>query len=286
MAEVQEAVRAGDPQVTGTASDTGVAGPAVVVGGRAYPLAVVVAWLYLAAIMIAELVSASASPALGMVIHSILLLALLVHATFTWERPIHYLLLALTLAPLIRIVSMGLPLANLPRLDWYVLTSLPLFAGVWSVTRSLGLSWEDISIRPGRLASQAAVATSGFVFGYIEYRILRPAPLADAELLQFVLAEMVLLFCTGLLKEVLFRGLLQRTAMIVLGRAGVLYVALLFAIMHLGYGSWQDELLVLAAGLFFGWVVARTRSLSGVTCAHGLTNIILYLVLPLATKAG
>jgi membrane protease YdiL (CAAX protease family) len=33
-------------------------------------------------------------------------------------------------------------------------------------------------------------------------------------------------------------------------------------------------------GLFFGWVVQRTRSLLGVTLSHGLTNIVLFLVMP------
>ena len=37
---------------------------------------------------------------------------------------------------------------------------------------------------------------------------------------------------------------------------------------------------VLMAGLFFGWVVKRTGSLLGVSLAHGIANIGLYLVFP------
>jgi LysM repeat protein len=37
---------------------------------------------------------------------------------------------------------------------------------------------------------------------------------------------------------------------------------------------------VFVVGLLFGWLVARTRSLLGVTLAHGVTNITLYLVMP------
>jgi len=44
--------------------------------------------------------------------------------------------------------------------------------------------------------------------------------------------------------------------------------------------SLLDVLFVGVVGLFFGWVVHRTRSLLGVTLAHGLTNIILFLVMP------
>ena len=32
--------------------------------------------------------------------------------------------------------------------------------------------------------------------------------------------------------------------------------------------------------IFFGWIVAKTNSLLGVTLAHGLTNIMLFMVMP------
>ena len=61
---------------------------------------------------------------------------------------------------------------------------------------------------------------------------------------------------------------------------GILYVSLLFAVLHIGFLSWIDVVFVFAVALFFGWVVKKTGSLSGVTLAHGITNILLYLVLP------
>jgi LysM repeat protein len=65
-----------------------------------------------------------------------------------------------------------------------------------------------------------------------------------------------------------------------LGKASILYVAVVFAVLHLGYKSVSDVAFVFAVGLLFGWLVARTRSLLGVTLAHGVTNITLYLVVP------
>jgi membrane protease YdiL (CAAX protease family) len=39
-------------------------------------------------------------------------------------------------------------------------------------------------------------------------------------------------------------------------------------------------LFVFGVSVFFSWIVSRTGSLLGVTLAHGLTNILLFLVVP------
>ena len=38
--------------------------------------------------------------------------------------------------------------------------------------------------------------------------------------------------------------------------------------------------MVIIVGAFFGWVSQKTGSLLGVTLAHGITNVLLYLVVP------
>jgi len=65
-----------------------------------------------------------------------------------------------------------------------------------------------------------------------------------------------------------------------LGRSGLLYVSLIFAILHIGYRSAADFLFVLAIALLYGWVVRRTGSIIGVSVSHGITNITLFLVIP------
>ena len=65
-----------------------------------------------------------------------------------------------------------------------------------------------------------------------------------------------------------------------LGRFGLLYVALLFAVLHIGYRSVLDVVFVFGVALLFGWVAEATWSLLGVTLAHGVTNIVLFLIMP------
>ncbi len=134
--------------------------------------------------------------------------------------------------------------------------------------------------RRGLRLAWVAVLTV-LVFGALVYQILRPHPLARAPAWEYLWAPaLILLVCTGLLEEMFFRGLLQHAAVQVLAGWGVFYVALLFATLHIGYRSLLDVLFVLAVGFFFGWVVQRTRSLLGVALSHGLTNVVLFLVMP------
>jgi membrane protease YdiL (CAAX protease family) len=70
-----------------------------------------------------------------------------------------------------------------------------------------------------------------------------------------------------------------------LGRGGLVYTAVIFAVLHMGYQSWLDLIFVITVALFFGWVVQRSGSILGVTLAHGLINISLFLVFPFLLPA-
>jgi membrane protease YdiL (CAAX protease family) len=121
----------------------------------------------------------------------------------------------------------------------------------------------------------------GLALGFVEYHILRPdALIDDLTLRQFVVPALVIMFATGFLEEFIFRGVLQRLAEGVLGRSGLLYVSLIFAILHIGYRSASDFLFVLLIALLYGWVVRRTGSIIGVSVSHGITNITLFLLIP------
>jgi hypothetical protein len=61
---------------------------------------------------------------------------------------------------------------------------------------------------------------------------------------------------------------------------GIVYVSVLFAILHMGFHSVLDVLFVFGVAMFFGWAVKKAGSLLGMTLAHGLTNIMLFLIFP------
>lgn len=249
--------------------------------GESGPAAAALA--YLGVLIVAEVASTQLDPRVGLSLDAITLLALLAHGALAEKQPRRGFLLVLSLVPLMRVLALALPLAGFPLLNWYVLVSIPLFLAAFLTSRTIGLPRLRIGLTVGRLPAQMAIALSGLLFGYAEYRILQPEPLTTSLALSAIwLPALILLICSGFLEELLFRGLLQWAAIETMGRFGILYVAVLFAMLHLGYQSASHLLLVFGVGLFFGWVVARTASLLGVTLAHGLTNILLFLVLPLA----
>ena len=74
--------------------------------------------LYLVAITVAEVVT-SYDSILGLIFHTFILIALIVHAALVTDSPNYKLLLALSLAPLTRILSLSMPLAQVPPIYWY-----------------------------------------------------------------------------------------------------------------------------------------------------------------------
>ncbi|MGB3904770.1 MAG: CPBP family intramembrane glutamic endopeptidase [Anaerolineae bacterium] len=237
--------------------------------------------LYLAAVTAAELLTTLVEPRLGLIFHGLLLIVLLVHTARSWEDSSRDLLLTLTFAPLIRMLSLSLPLGSFPLVYWYLITSIPLFVSVVITMRTLGFSWQLVGITPRGLLVQLVASSTGVVFGYVEYLILRPAPLAQAFTWQQLwLPALILMVSTGFMEELIFRGLMQQAAKNALGVLSVPYVAAIFAVLHVGYKSVLDVVFVFVVAMFFGYLTGRTRSIVGASLSHGLTNIVLFLVAP------
>ena len=79
----------------------------------------------------------------------------------------------------------------------------------------------------------------------------------------------------------MFRGVIQRSVAVIRGWGGLVFVSLLFASLHMIHNSLLDIAFVFVVAMFFAWLVNKKGSLFRVTLAHGITNIMLYLVLPL-----
>lgn len=236
---------------------------------------------YLATIALAELLTTVEHQRAGLILHGVLLVILLVHASLTAGDASHRLLLGLALAPLIRMLSLSLPLLRFPQLYWYLIISIPLFVAAVLMVRVLGYSREQVGFTISRVPLQLLAGLTGVTFGVAEYFILKPhSLLLNNTWLGAAASGLILLVCTGFSEEFMFRGLIQRASIQTLGRFGLLYTALLFAVLHIGYRSVADLVFVFSVALLFGWVAEATWCLLGVTLAHGITNIVLFLVMP------
>src|SRR5213594_3053065 len=212
------------------------------------------------------------------------------------------LLVAASLASLVRVFSLAVPRYNflglqgtsefpvpdtnpLNTVPWLALVSVPLLVSIATVAyvqrlrpRDLGLHferWVDIPLQTG-------IALTGIPLGLVEFFILRPdAWIAQLTVGSLVLGGLVIFFATGLSEELIFRAILLKRAVDGLGpRGGLLYVTAIFASLHIFFLNGVDLVFVFAVGLFYGFIVLKTRNLWGVILSHSLGNVILYLVAP------
>jgi membrane protease YdiL (CAAX protease family) len=255
----------------------------------------VVPGILLAALTVAEYVVAAVNPTWGLPMHAVILLvclALGATANGAADRELYW---TLALAPVIRIGSLSLPLGRLPLISWYPLIGVPVFTAAFVTMRKLGYTADHVNlrIRIDDTVRQLSLIPLGAVLGAGEYLIFRPAPLQGRPTFEdTIVPALVLIVFTGFEEELIFRGLMQRAALRALGRWGLVYVNLVFAALHIGYLSVLDLVFVFLVGFLFSLFVLRTRSLFGVTLAHGAINIGLFLVFPflapivLGTGAG
>ncbi len=239
---------------------------------------------YGAAFTVAELITVLVHPMWGVVFHIVLLTAIIAHSSIDSRltQKNRQLILSMALVPLVRILSLTMPLINIPQTAWYPVIYTPLVAAGLVVARISGYSLKDIGFRRSSMRVQLAITATGIGLGFLEYLILRPPPFVSNFTVQDVLpSAIIFVLFIGFGEELIFRGVLQRTATDAVGtRIGIGYVSFLFAILHMGFLSWLNLVFVFAVAIFFGWLVKKTGSLLGVTLSHGLTNIILYLIAP------
>lgn len=242
--------------------------------------------LYLALIIGAELVMSLWSMQVGVAVHLLLLVSMPIHGTFVAASS-RALLTVMTLAPLIRIVNLAMPVGDLSPVNQYLVLSVPLAVALLTIVRVAGLNRSEIGLRLDRLPLQLGIGLLGLPIGALIYAILQPPPpLADPTWNGIVIAVLVFLVSIGFLEEVIFRGALQTVGERTLGPWTPVYVSALFAALHIGYLSPPHTGFVFLVGLIFARLAALGRSVVGVALAHGLTNVVVYLVFPLVLVRG
>lgn len=285
----------------------------------------IIPWIFLFAIAAAELAVGYWSISVGMALHVTLLIAILIMAIisrYRWElkrsagssaevgmpaqlepdlkdqasvggKTAFYgyrFYIGLSLAPLIRILSLSIPLKGVAPQYFYLIPGIPLLAAIFMAAKMAGFRRSDIYLargnpkKPGQnWKAQLAIVLLGIPLGFMEYSILRPDPIVSQLTPGAVLtASIILIIFTGFTEELTFRGVMKRATDDFLGeRISVIYVSLVFAVLHITHLSVLDVVFVFGIALLFSSIVHRTESLYGVTLAHGLTNINLFIFGPL-----
>ncbi len=247
--------------------------------------------IYLILVAVAEFSMTLDHPKICIISHAIILFVLLFHSVLEWDKD-EYLsrfLMALLLVPLIRILSFSLPYVHFNLVSWFIIVSVPIFIAILTIMWLQGLRPKDVGLfRPKltlrRMPIAAGVILVAIPIGVTEYFILKPNALPGLEATDFISAVLIFIICTGFLEELAFRGVLQYNAVRLLGKwVGIVIVSAFFGLLHAGNISpWNlDCVLAFSAGFLFSIVRERGGSIYVISIAHGLINIVLFLIAPL-----
>jgi CAAX protease family protein len=246
--------------------------------------------VYGAAFLVAEVTIAYVSIITGVVLHSIILIVAVQHGIFlegsrTWREHgaysnLLFFLLCWPLANLTRLAGVGLPLQFLPIQIRPGIVALVLEFGVVSALLASGLSWQDLGLRLTTARPEMLMAASGLPLGLIAFLLTPRTPLGQSHGAIALLVSTVLVACVGASEEIVFRGLLQRASVGMLGWLGVPFTAVLSAATVLTERSFWLVVYALLVSFFFGVWVYHRRCMVGVAVAHGLIAATTYVIWP------
>lgn len=237
---------------------------------------------YVLALILAEVTVTYINKETGLVIEALILMALLVNSSLNVSYNYAVLLRSMMALPMIRIIGLSIPLLQIPSLYWFPIIALPLFAAAYTIMKNQGLTRQHIGLIWGNKKVQFLIALTGIFLGITEYIILQPKPLiAVLNPVNLLFASIILIISTGLAEELLFRGIIQKNAENSFGVVfGLLYTAVLFTALHIGWNNLFDLVFVFGVALFYGYAFQKTRSIVGVTLSHGISNSFLFLIVP------
>ena len=247
--------------------------------------------LYLLLITAAELLTAYAAvhgpvfATYGIVFHAGILFTLLVHSAVILRADPEFsqLLLVLILAPLIRILSLSMPVAEFSYIAWFSIISIPVYITIFTCVYLQHIKPQDIGlVLPAvkHLPLEFVMILLAAPVGIMEYYILQPGILVEPRLAALVVPMLIMVVCTGFLEELTFRGLMQYHATRTMGFSGIIFISALFGALHIGNLTILDVLLAGSIGFIYALVVRKTGSVYGVSISHGIINVTLFLIAP------
>lgn len=243
--------------------------------------------IYLGLVGVAELLTVLVSPVAGLVVHCVVLAAFLGHAgaVVNHSVPMARIAFVMAIIPIMRIVSLTTAVATFGYFPWFLFIGAVMAATVVTYMRELEYSLEEVGLAKPALRwipLDVAIIAAGVGIGVLEYLLLKPGSVfSSASWVGLIGPSLLFVLFTGILEEAIFRGLLPAVLGRVYGGLGAILIpALVQGALDLGSLNVLHIALVVATGILYGLVARRTRSIWGVGISHGVTNVVLFLVLP------
>jgi membrane protease YdiL (CAAX protease family) len=231
-------------------------------------------------ILLAELLIFLGKPNAAMPIHALNLILLILSSIYINNR----IYPALMLLPLFRLLNVAMPVFFDLTLYSYSMVYAPMFIPIYFLVKDGFVDRAEAGLTFKGFWFYLPLAISvGFALGWGEYNIIHPQLMTPGASIKDILILIItMIFFVGIVEEFIFRSSLQTVLEVRLGSiAGLLLASVIFGFMHSGYQLPLELLYVSFAGVVFGLLFWLTKSLPIISLAHGVTNISLFLVVPM-----
>ncbi|MEM2046190.1 MAG: CPBP family intramembrane glutamic endopeptidase [Candidatus Bathyarchaeia archaeon] len=175
-------------------------------------------------------------------------------------------------------------------LPWFFISQSLLIPATYSILLALclwhikesTLTWEELGFKKASIKHTIIAIAAAIPLGAIEYSILKPPPPTPAISISYLLQTAFYMFLfVGFIEELLFRGILMKNLEKYMSQKSALILqSLIFAILHLTWRSTWEVIFVFIAGIAFGLLFIKSKSLIPPTIAHGLGNTLLMGIFP------
>lgn len=242
--------------------------------------------LYIVALTVAELAGALVDPLWGVTAHLALFASVVFSSTRVASNPMLMLTAGLTIAPIIRVTTLSIPASYMDQDLRLIVSGVPVALLAIALGFALKCTRRDIGLtlpRARYLPVVVMLVAAGAGLGYLVHEMMVDSTLsATIESTNVVLAIVGLVLVTGVLEEVLFRGILLAVAVRATGlRNGVLFSSIVYGVMHIGQLSLPLVGLMVLAGIVFGLVTCWTRSLIAPVLAHSAASVVAFVIVPM-----
>ncbi len=237
---------------------------------------------YILILIFSELITTYYMTSWGIVLQIILITCLVINATMTKSVKFSYLLQAMILLPLIRIMSLTIPVIELKPLYWLAIMAIPIGVAIMILMQSQCINRKTVGLNTRNLPLQVLISLAGIGFGFVEYLILYPAAMIpDLNAINIIFASLIVIISTGFMEELVFRGIIQRNAENIMGKVGgIIFTSILFTCFNISWKSPLDLIFIFAVSICYGYIFQKTHNVLGVSISHGLCNVALFIILP------
>jgi len=177
--------------------------------------------------------------------------------------------IALSVLPLLRVLSISLPSILVPQWIWHAETGIPVIVATALAARLAGLGASEIGLRRPEALETIVAAGAGLLLGLVAARITDAVTIvSDRSILTAALASLAVIIGAAAAEELLFRGLLLRVAEGIVAGSGIAASALLSTLMYVATLNPRYIVFIAAVSLVLGVITRRSGSLGPALACH------------------